>query len=557
MAAGYSANSGTSLDFTVIKSSGGDGATLWHTEIDLGGADQAWRVALDPSGDVVAVGTLTMPGFAHAVVKLDGSDGSELWRVVMPSEFLNAVTADSAGNAIAVGYRFNGISADFLAIKLDATTGAELWRREIDGSAGVEDVALDAAVAGGGDVVVAGHINDGSAAFTVMRLDGATGATVWRQDLSGTAAFGTDRATAVSIDPTGDVFATGALENNSTGGDFAVVKLAGASGAELWRTSVDGPSFTDEARDLVVDASGNPVVQGLIGASIHVVKLSGTTGGEQWRRAREGVVVNDSVGLAVDPAGDVFVAEATAPFYRFGVSKLAGATGTTAWHRHVSGVGQGGYAYGLAAAGSDVVAVGDIANPDGLDFAVYRLSGADGTVGPLFGKTLRATDKAGDATKRKLVVQVRDSAVAAPLAGSADDPTTAGGKLRMVNPGTMETATFNLPAGSWRGLGNPPGSKGYKYSDAATVNGPCKTVLVKPGKTFKAFCKATSSPIAFSLDEATQASLTLSLQLGLAEPQCANFVGTIARNQGTGNPGPLGIFVAKDARAFSGDCPVP
>ena len=40
----------------------------------------------------------------------------------------------------------------------------------------------------------------------------------------------------------------------------------------------------------------------------------------------------------------------------------------------------------------------------------------------------------------------------------------------------------------WKGLGNPPGSKGYKYKGAGTLADPCKVVLVKP-KIIKGICK--------------------------------------------------------------------
>lgn len=126
----------------------------------------------------------------------------------------------------------------------------------------------------------------------------------------------------------------------------------------------------------------------------------------------------------------------------------------------------------------------------------------------------------------------------------------------MMNPGTAETATINLPAGaSWRGIGSPAGSRGYKYTDVDAANGPCKVVLVKPGKLIKAVCSAGTAPIAYSLDESTQASLTLSVQLGAAALQCANFGGTISKNQGTSNPGPIGIFRAKDAPALETRAP--
>jgi hypothetical protein len=72
---------------------------------------------------------------------------------------------------------------------------------------------------------------------------------------------------------------------------------------------------------------------------------------------------------------------------------------------------------------------------------------------------------------------------------------------------------------------------------------------------FKATCNARYAAIPFSLDEATQGTLAVSLQLGSAVPQCAVFGGTVRRDAGTANPGPAGVFKAVKADAASGACP--
>ena len=68
-------------------------------------------------------------------------------------------------------------------------------------------------------------------------------------------------------------------------------------------------------------------------------------------------------------------------------------------------------------------------------------------------------------------------------------------------------------------------------------------------------CFGRLAAIPFSLDEATQGALAVSVQLGASEGQCARFGGDVRRDAGTANPGPSGIFSASDAAPFSGDCP--
>src|SRR6476660_7715253 len=55
------------------------------------------------------------------------------------------------------------------------------------------------------------------------------------------------------------------------------------------------------------------------------------------------------------------------------------------------------------------------------------------------------------------------------LPGGADDPTLAGGSAQYFD--TINGAgnnTYLLPATAWKGLGNPAGSKGFKYKGAGS-----------------------------------------------------------------------------------------
>src|SRR4030095_1839939 len=70
-----------------------------------------------------------------------------------------------------------------------------------------------------------------------------------------------------------------------------------------------------------------------------------------------------------------------------------------------------------------------------------------------------------------------------------NNPTLEGGEVRFFDttiPGGGDI-TYSLPAGGWTGIGNPPGSKGYKFKGGA---GTCKVVILKP-KVIKDVCKET------------------------------------------------------------------
>jgi len=71
-----------------------------------------------------------------------------------------------------------------------------------------------------------------------------------------------------------------------------------------------------------------------------------------------------------------------------------------------------------------------------------------------------------------------------PLVG----PTTLGGSLRECTDADPTGIVTPLPAANWKALGNPPGSKGYKYKDTtATTASGCKVMVLKP-RVFKARC---------------------------------------------------------------------
>jgi len=85
---------------------------------------------------------------------------------------------------------------------------------------------------------------------------------------------------------------------------------------------------------------------------------------------------------------------------------------------------------------------------------------------------------------------------------------------------------FPLPSPNWKGLGNPPGSKGYKYKGDGTLADPCKVVLVKP-KLVKGICKGPT------LTPDPPHPGTVPIQVGAADVSdryCAEFGGTEIRN---------------------------
>jgi len=179
---------------------------------------------------------------------------------------------------------------------------------------------------------------------------------------------------------------------------------------------------------------------------------------------------------------------------------------------------------------------------------------ADCTVSPdalLSGKTLLVKDEAGDPSVRRLVVLSKDPLIAVPAAGSPSDPRTAGVTVRLAR-GVDEIDDIVLQASGWKAVGNPPGATGYRYADKAQLNGPCKKASIVPARKLRAVC--SGSQLDFTLDEASQGTLTVTVQPGAGLRSCMMFGGTVVKD--TSSAGGVGRFKAKDAPAPA-SCPLP
>src|SRR5205809_1856638 len=387
--------SGSSFDFAVAKLSGASGGEIWRRTIPSG---LAKSVVLDGAGDVLAAGNTSngSTGQDFLVTKITGSTGSELWRRQIdgqgcdfspcPQDDLNSVTRDAAGNAIAVGTLATG-QRDFTVIKFRASDGAELWRASITGT-GVNsfDEGWAAAVDGAGDVLAVGmmiNAPDNISDLTVVKLRGTDGFELWRANIDGSADTFTnqDFGQAIAVDGAGDAFAGGWTTNAQDDSDLTVVKLS-PSGTVLWRTNVDGGA-ADRARAVAVDPAGNAVAAGDLGSGAAVVKLSGATGAQLWSKAIGSG--STAFGVAADSSGNIAAVGSTfhnQSFDDFLVVKLAGNNGHQAWQRELKGGGTGieeARSVIIDGAGN-VIAAGTTDNTGtNGDFTVAKFNGADGT----------------------------------------------------------------------------------------------------------------------------------------------------------------------------------
>jgi hypothetical protein len=142
-------------------------------------------------------------------------------------------------------------------------------------------------------------------------------------------------------------------------------------------------------------------------------------------------------------------------------------------------------------------------------------------------------------------------AIPAPL--SADDPTISGATLTFFDVGsTAGDATFALDPSGWVALGNPPGSKGYKYKGKNDIldsnpKGTCRSVVLT-SKSIKAVCKDDGLG-SITLAPPFAGNDAIRLVSGSSR-YCAEFGGTPVKND-------IDQFKRKDAPAPSSCASMP
>jgi hypothetical protein len=351
------------------------------------GSESINAVDEDKNKHVIAAGvTSVQPSQGSqarfTVIKLDTETGVPHWFVQVGVGAALGVAVDANGDVLAAGQLDN----EMAIVKLRGSDGVEMWRALAQGGGG-QGQARALAIDGSGNAVAAGFIRNASsgADFAVVKVSGTGGTELWRHQVPSHPFSPGDEARAVAVDGAGDVVAAGRVrvfkeaENRLTR-EFTVIKLAGPDGAVRWRRDA-GPG-NDDVRGLALDAAGDVVAVGTMGFESAVVKLSGLDGTDMWRRLGDPA---SSDAVAVDGTGDVavggvvFVAE-----QRFNAvaRKLAGATGADLWRTEINGPGNGDdEARAVAFDDNDDVAMGG--NLQGLatgsDFAVVKLKGTDGT----------------------------------------------------------------------------------------------------------------------------------------------------------------------------------
>ena len=350
---------------------------------------------------------------AAAQVLVDHPPGSVIWTrqfgSVSEDEGL-AVATGATGN-IAVAGRLgadqagSGSFAGGAFVRLYTAAGTLLWADQFGGDVGGE--AHGVAIDGGGNVIVAGSVmgllgsTDNGTIDAFVRKYSPSGDVVWTRQF-GTP--GSDSARALAAAPDGSFVVAGNTEGQlggpSSGEADAYVRKYDPDANPVWTRQI-GTAGTDLSFGVAIAADQSVIVVGYtrgdlagaaIGAGDAFVRKYGRDGDVLWTK-QFGTAGNDSAhAVAVDEAGNVFVAGTADDALsgpgmggREAYLRKYGASGNIVWTRHIA-TGLPDDAWGLAvdADGNAIVAGStegnlDAANPGGQD-AFVRKFGPDGNI---------------------------------------------------------------------------------------------------------------------------------------------------------------------------------
>lgn len=252
----------------------------------------------------------------------------------LPNELLHMSTSSVDGMILSGGAQRGPSSGPdtvyvpYLA-KVAALDGTLLWSWRAPSSESGRFWAsiLDGA---GNVVAVGGTPADGLSRLLLVKVDGGTGAPVWRVD-EALPSFGL----AVEVDSHDDIFVTYAADDQQR-----VAKYSGVNGTLQWsRTLAESNDIADDFR-IAVDAAGNAIAGGFFESisgnnivyGVQVSKFDGVSGTVVWTKRFPGQDIFSSATLIRSlPSGDVLLGTKTDGLMRLDVD-----TGEVQWTSYES-----------------------------------------------------------------------------------------------------------------------------------------------------------------------------------------------------------------------------
>jgi len=276
-------------------------------------SDVLTGLTTDPAGNVYVTGN---SDFEWLTMKYDAS-GALVWSQTytepgITDTYGDDIAVDAAGNVYVSGYRWGPfIDSDILLIKYDAA-GVQQWVAEYAGAGLNNDFPNVMALDSTGNIFIGGYTYSLTleSDFATLKFD-HTGNLLWDRLFNGSA-WENDWITDMALDDSGNVFVAGITASENTNDDYGIIKYT-SDGMEAWVTVFDGINGTDWATSIATDTSGQTYVTGVsqyyddyidyytlkldsAGAEVWGIRWGVSGDGDSWAAD---LVVDDSMNVTV------------------------------------------------------------------------------------------------------------------------------------------------------------------------------------------------------------------------------------------------------------------
>jgi uncharacterized delta-60 repeat protein len=223
------------------------------------------------------------------------------------------IAVDESSNIYVSGDSYGiGSNFDYAVVKYNSD-GIEQWVARYNGPGNHEDRPFSMTVDDSGNVYVTGSSLGSGTDYDFATVKySATGMEQWVSRYNGPDDE-QDRANAITIDGSGNVYVTGYSYANATNLDYATVKY-NSSGTQAWVVRYNGPADTaDGSSSIAVDELGNVYVTGYsVGTNgsydFATIKYN-SLGQQEWVNRYDGIGNSEdrAVSIAVDDSGYIYV----------------------------------------------------------------------------------------------------------------------------------------------------------------------------------------------------------------------------------------------------------
>ncbi|MEO0101145.1 MAG: SBBP repeat-containing protein [candidate division WOR-3 bacterium] len=225
-----------------------------------------------------------------------------------------------------------------------------LWARRYNGPGNDQDEGYAIAVDGSGNVYVAGF-STGSGTdwdYATMKYN-SSGQLQWVKRYEGP---GQDKAVAMVIDDSGNVYVTGYVVNSGTGRDCMTIKY-NSSGETQWEAIYNGPENSDDwCEGVAVDDSGNVYVTGCSNSQLLLIRYKSNGVQELVLRGLFGGSYALGHAVAVDDKGNIYLGGTrytSFSHYDYLTAKFRPAFPYLRWNQFYNGPANGDdYLFGMA-----------------------------------------------------------------------------------------------------------------------------------------------------------------------------------------------------------------